>query len=90
MHDFARFVGGKLGLIVVDKTGLGGVYDFKAKWTVQETDQSAGVLPGVDPRDAFRAVVFAALEDQLGLKISPQKITVEMLVIAGAEKPSEN
>ena len=35
MEDFARFVGGKLGLIVADKTGLRRTYDFKASWKVE-------------------------------------------------------
>ena len=85
MADFARFVGGKLGLVVVDKTGLTGVYDFKIDWP-EETDQS----PGVDPREAYRSVVFAALEDQLGLKLAVQKVAVQMLVIDSVEKASRN
>jgi uncharacterized protein (TIGR03435 family) len=87
MEDFARYVGGKLGLVAVDKTGLKGVYDFNVKWR-EEPDSS--VLPGDDPREALRATVFSALREQLGLKITPQKITVQMLVIDSVEKASEN
>jgi uncharacterized protein (TIGR03435 family) len=82
MEDFARYVAGKLGLVGVDKTGLKGVYDFKAEWTV-EADQA-------DPRDALRFAVFTALQEQLGLKLAAQKITVQMLVIDSVEKASEN
>src|SRR6202011_5804415 len=85
METFARFVGGKLGLVAVDETGLKGLYDFKVEWKV-ETDQSASGLPGYDSRDALRFAVFAALQDQLGLKLSAKKITVQMLVIENAEK----
>jgi len=81
MADLARYVAGKLGLVAVDKTGLKGVYDFKAEWTV-EADQ--------DPRDALRFAVFTALQDQLGLKLAAQKINVQMLVIDSVEKASEN
>jgi len=81
MPDFARYVAGKLGLVAVDKTGLKGVYDFKVEWTA-EADP--------DPRDALRFAVFAALQDQLGLKLAPQKITVQMLVIDSVERASEN
>jgi uncharacterized protein (TIGR03435 family) len=83
MEDFARYVAGKLGLVGVDHTGLKGLYDAKADWTL-DPDQSA------DPRDSLRAAVFAALQDQLGLKLTAQKITVQMLVIDSVEKPSEN
>jgi uncharacterized protein (TIGR03435 family) len=89
MEDLARYVGGKLGLVAVDKTGLKGVYDFQAKWIV-ETDQYTDGLRGADPRDAVRSAVFAALQDQLGLKLGPQKITVQMLLIDSVEKASEN
>jgi uncharacterized protein (TIGR03435 family) len=89
MEDFARYLGGKLGLVAVDKTGLKGVYDFKVEWTAK-ADQDTSGLPGADPRDALRSAVFAALQDQLGLRLAPQKITVQMLVIDSAEKASEN
>lgn len=89
MEDFARYVAGKLGLVAVDKTGLKGVYDFKVDWTV-EADQDPVGLPGGDPRDALRSAVFAAIQNQLGLKLAAQKITVQMLVIDSVEKASEN
>jgi uncharacterized protein (TIGR03435 family) len=89
MEDFARFVAGKLGLVAVDETGLKGVYNFKADWTV-EPDLSTGGLPNVDPRDPLRSAVFAALEDQLGLRLTAQKIAVDVLIIDHVEHPSEN
>ena len=89
MENLARYVAGKLGQVAVDKTGLKGVYDLKVSWTV-ETDQSTGGLPGADPREALQSAVFGALEDQLGLKLSPQKIFVQMLMIDNAEKASAN
>jgi len=86
MENLARYVAGKLGQVAVDQTGLKGVYDLKVTWTV-ETDQSSGAP---DPREALHTAVFGALEDQLGLKLSPQKITVQMLMIDSAEKASAN
>jgi uncharacterized protein (TIGR03435 family) len=89
MENFARFVGGKLGLVVVDKTGLRGAYDVQAKWT-EEPDQPTGGLPGVDPREALQSAVFGALQDQLGLKITPQRISIQILAIDSVERASEN
>ena len=83
MRDFARYVGGKLGLVVVDQTGLPGNYDFKVDWTVEPD-------AGGDLREALRTATFAALQDKLGLKIVAQKITVQMLVIDSVEKASAN
>ena len=85
MADFARFVAGKLGLVAVDQTKLPGVYDVKADWRVipDQTD-----LAGGDPREPLRAAVFAALETQLGLRLSPKKVPVRMIVIDSVEKAS--
>jgi uncharacterized protein (TIGR03435 family) len=87
MANLARFVAGKLGLVAVDQTGLKGVYYFKVEWKVVP-DPSASDSPGYDPRDPLRAAVFAALQDQLGLKLAAKKITVPMLVIDNAERAS--
>ena len=91
MRDFARFFGGKLGLVVVDETGLTGLYDFKVNWEVN-TDRLDADLPGADSREPLREAAFEALPPQLGLKAVPRKVTVEMLVIDHVEKPavSEN
>lgn len=83
MENLARYVGGKLGLVVTDKTGLKGAYDFKVDWAV-ETDRDT------DLRDAMQPAAFAALRDQLGLRLTAQRITVPMLVIDSAEKASAN
>ena len=89
MANLARYVGGKLGLVAVDQTGLKGVYDFKVDWTV-DTGLDTGGLPGIDPRDPLRSAVFTALQDQLGLKLAAQKIAVPMLIIDHVERPTEN
>jgi uncharacterized protein (TIGR03435 family) len=73
---------GGLGREVLDKTGLTGTYDFNLHWA-----------PGTDgnpPPDSNEPGVFTALQEQLGLKLEPQKAPVEMLVIDHAEKPSPN
>jgi uncharacterized protein (TIGR03435 family) len=85
MTDFARFVGGKLGLVAVDQTGLPGRYDVKAEWRVapRQTD-----LAGGDPREPLQDAVFTALESQLGLKLAAKKVPVRTIVIDGVEKAS--
>jgi uncharacterized protein (TIGR03435 family) len=67
---------------VIDKTGLAGCYDFQLSWTPQTGGPPAPDPGGVD--------IFTAIQEQLGLKLEPQKAPIEMLVIDHAERPSEN
>jgi uncharacterized protein (TIGR03435 family) len=43
-----------------------------------------------EPIDTSGPTVFAAIRQQLGLKLEPQKAPVEILVIEHVEKPTEN
>jgi uncharacterized protein (TIGR03435 family) len=63
---------------VIDKTGLLGNYDWTLVWDPD---------PGVDSTSPS---LFTAVQEQLGLKLDPQKGPVETLVIDSVEKPSEN
>ena len=73
------------GRLVVDKTGLTGQYDFTLHWSV---DPGPGAAP-TDPGEQWPSL-FTALEEQLGLKLTPQKEQIEVIVVDSAEKPSEN
>jgi uncharacterized protein (TIGR03435 family) len=73
---------GGMGRVVLDKTALTGTYDFKLNW-----------IPGDDTAltpDSDAASIFTAIQEQLGLRLEPQKAPVEILVIDHAEKPSAN
>jgi uncharacterized protein (TIGR03435 family) len=59
---------------VMDKTGLAGTYDYKLNWS---SDPDGLSLP-------------IALQEQLGLKLEPQKAPIEMLIVDRAQKPSAN
>jgi bla regulator protein blaR1 len=85
------------GRVVVDKTGLTGVYDFELRWA-QEPGQGSPEAFGLPPvaSDAPPPVgangpsIFTALQEQLGLRLESQKGPVEILVIDHVEKASEN
>ncbi|HLK62534.1 MAG TPA: TIGR03435 family protein [Bryobacteraceae bacterium] len=68
---------------VVDRTGLTGSYDVKLVYTPDVPSNRRGEP---DPSDIS---IFTAVQE-LGLKLEPQKATIEVLVIDHAEKPSEN
>jgi uncharacterized protein (TIGR03435 family) len=67
---------------VVDQTGLKGRYDFKLKWTTDESKlpTDANAPPGL----------FTALQEQIGLKLEPVKAPAEVLVIDAVQRPSAN
>ena len=73
---------------VVDQTGLTGRYDFDLDFAADET-LFDGAL-GKAPDDVGKPGLFAAVQEQLGLKIEPTKGPVETLVIDGVERPSGN
>jgi len=85
-----------LGRVVVDHTALTGSYDVKLEWQPDENQvamfQAMGVPEGfgAPPPDGHGPSLFAALPEQLGLKLESQKGPVEIFMIEGVERPSEN
>ena len=78
MTRLADYLSSQTGLPVIDNTGLNAEYDFRVEWAPDEK-------PG-----SIRPSLFAALQEQLGLKLIATKGTVEVIVMARAERPSEN
>jgi len=73
---------------ILDKTGITGNYDFDLTWR-PEANQFGG-RGGTLPPDLDKPDIFTAMQEQLGLKLEPQKGPAEVLVVERAEKPSEN
>jgi len=97
IREFANVLSRQLGRIVIDKTGLGGKYEFTLKWTPDERQGQMfkGAGDGGAPRDTAPPPeagpsIFTALQDQLGLKLESQKAPVDVLVIEHIERPSAN
>jgi uncharacterized protein (TIGR03435 family) len=93
MADFAGFLQSRIvDRPVVDRTALPDRYDFTLKWT---PDVNQPPAPGQPPAVAGLDVdappdLFAAFQQQLGLKLEATKAPVEVMVIDKVEKPSEN
>ena len=83
MRLLSEQLGKSVGRVVVDKTGLDGRFDLTLKF-VSDDAVSAG------PDAPSGPSVFTALQEQLGLKLQPEKGPVEILVIDHIELPSEN
>jgi uncharacterized protein (TIGR03435 family) len=68
---------------VVDRTGIEGVYDFDLKYASENAPSNSA--------DSNLPDIFTAVQEQLGLKLEPQQVPVEILVIDHVDRtPTEN
>lgn len=75
----ASVLAGPAGRPVVDKTGIKGKYDVKLDFA-----------PATDPNSNLPSI-FTALQEQLGLKLEPQRVPVTVFVIDHVNRiPTEN
>lgn len=74
---YQRETGGRM---VLNHTGLAGEYDFKLNWAEDNGDST--------PADTSLPGLFTALQEQLGLKLQPEKDSVQVVVIESATKPA--
>lgn len=97
MSSVVRLLTQQLDHTVLDKTGLKGDYDFTLRYTPNETQppglrgpasgqQGTGNTPS--PNSSGPSI-FTAIQEQLGLKLEPQNVPMEILVIDHAEQPPE-
>ena len=70
---------GNVSRLVVDKTGLSGRFDFKYEWT-NDLPNPAG----------DRVSFITALQEQLGLRLVPDRAQAEVLVVESVERPAAN
>jgi uncharacterized protein (TIGR03435 family) len=78
---FASMLSLIAGRPVVNKTGLDGLWDIDLRYTLET---------GPGAADANSPSLFTALQEQLGLKLDPERESVEVLVVDRVERPTEN
>jgi uncharacterized protein (TIGR03435 family) len=72
---------------VTDKTGLTGGYDLQLSFAPETGGATVGDAAPIDPNAPS---LFTALQEQLGLKLEPERGPVDVVVIESAEQPTEN
>jgi uncharacterized protein (TIGR03435 family) len=96
MAEFAAHLmnRGVLDRPVVDRTGLSGKYDFDLEWADDESQFGGKLRKRASPDDGDhgddKPDFFAAVQQQLGLRLDATRGPVDVLVIDQAERPSEN
>jgi uncharacterized protein (TIGR03435 family) len=89
MGDFAGKLSETYHKVVVDRTGLDGLFDFTF-------DATKYFPPPPAPGQSYERVdmeymILRALQDELGLTLEQRKLTVDRLVVDGIEKvPTQN
>ena len=88
-----RLLSEQVGHTVVDKTGLAGSYEFTLQWKPDDSAASQTPTFGGAQGTAGTASwpsIFTAIQEQLGLELEPQEVSMEVLVIDHIERPSAN
>jgi len=85
----------RLGRPIFDKTGLTGNYDLELHWTPDDAPPpmaggAQGGSPGSEAASDPGPSLFTALQEQLGLRLDPQKGPVDVVVIDHIEQPTAN
>ena len=83
MPELGSQGGFTMGVLVVDKTGLTGMYDWTLNWS---PDNGSGGKTENDDAPSL----YTALQEQLGLKLVKARGPVDAVVIDHIDKPSEN
>jgi uncharacterized protein (TIGR03435 family) len=88
--SFLTNTGSSLGRLIVDRTGLEGYYDVDLHFTPDRIPNFGPTGPpqGLPPIDPDAASIYAAMREQLGLKLESQRAPVDMIVIDRVEKPT--
>jgi uncharacterized protein (TIGR03435 family) len=79
MARVAQLLGREAGRPVIDKTGLAPA-SFELHWLPE----------GAQPQPDSPPFLFTAIEEQLGLKLEPQRVPIDSIVVDYAERPSPN
>jgi uncharacterized protein (TIGR03435 family) len=99
MVAFARFLTSIVGFPVIDQTAISGIHDYSLGLNIVPGQRGGDVGvrgagggggAGNISVTEFDPPVSIALQEQLGLRLDRDVISVEMFIIDRADKPSEN
>ena len=90
MRLLADTLSSRVGRKVIDETGLTGEWDWDLEWSpgpsepVSPGDVTAAPAPSDGPS------IFAAVQEQLGLKLESGRAPLDVLIIDAVDRPSPN
>jgi uncharacterized protein (TIGR03435 family) len=90
MDQLAATIAEYLKCPVVDQTGLTGKYDFTLAFEQDPRETTEGTQPGAASENAG-PTIFAAVQEQLGLRLEPKRGPVEMVIVDRMDRvPAQN
>ena len=87
MSRLASFLGGVLGRVVVDDTGLTGPFDVDLQWR-PDLGLSPDLTDAAKARIEGRPALPVALREQLGLELQSRRAPVILLVVESIAQPT--
>jgi uncharacterized protein (TIGR03435 family) len=83
MERMADFLASQLNQPVADETKVEGIFNLTLEWAPDDLRARSS-----DPSQA--PSIFTAIQEQLGLRLEPRRVPVEMIVVDSVERPTEN
>jgi uncharacterized protein (TIGR03435 family) len=97
MEEIATMLGTQLNRPVMDATGVSGKYEVALMWVPDNGPRvAAASSPGAEPVAPVTSdsdpgpTLPTAIQEQLGLKLQPKKMMVDVLIIDHVEKATDN
>jgi uncharacterized protein (TIGR03435 family) len=87
MARLAAFLGGVLGRVVVDETGLTGPFDVDLQWR-PDIGLSPDLTEAAKLRIEARPALPVALREQLGLELQSRRAPVDLVVVESITQPT--
>lgn len=93
MESVIRWLSNMTNRTVIDQAGMADRYDIRVQWVPQTRDPrqaaaSIGDAAQVLPTDVSSPTVYAALEEQLGLRLESGRAPIEVIVIESVDRPT--
>ena len=84
IEQLAVYLSRMLRKPVFDRTGLTGPFDIDLVFLPESQ------TPGQTPFAPDAPSLFTAVQEQLGLKLDPQRVPTDVIVVDSVERPTEN
>ena len=88
MTRLVNYLAGRVSRVVVDRTGLEGLFDVELDYTPDRIPP--GALGNGGDLDLNAPSLFTALQEQLGPRLESSKSPVAVMVIDRIERPTEH